>query len=273
MKKLSILLVLSLMVLACAKRPEVYATTGELATIQPTPATSTPTETSVVEAPTASLTVETPIQDIGNILFTGYWMKVVKAPDEFGSWRMDLYYQDGYNLTLITYFCVRGSDNNTPNGFYFIAVDRPTMYPNAVGGYSETMFSHNLLFKFSELGNWYFHSAPWNTEGYQGCPTRNTGGCVNMRDQDFRVLIYGDAYTNPYTGETIDLPEITVGAPVVIVDSDDSCTYLGQCMDLFQCKSGMTCFKYYTCATCDNDFESRWKKMSDLAPNLWSLEK
>jgi hypothetical protein len=234
-------------------------------------ATPTKTETQTA-APTLTPTA-TQIPDIGGIMFTGYWIKVVKAPDEWGSWRMYLYHQDGYNLTLIAYFCTRGSDNNTPNGFYFISVDRPTMYPNARGGYNETMFSHNLLFIFSELGNWYFHSAEWNAEGYEGCPTRNTGGCMNMRDVDFRSLIYGEVYTNPFTGETVDLPEISVGIPVVIVDTDDVCVYLGNCMDLFQCRDGLTCFRYYTCARCDNDYQARWKKIIDLAPNLWALEK
>ncbi len=231
------------------------------------PPTSTilPTYTNT-PLPTITLT-PTPLPNIGSVSYTGYWLKISKEFDPNGFQKMSLMYQDGFNLVEIAWFCVRASDNNTPDGFYFVAVDRPTTYPTAHGGYATTFFSHNLAIKLANR-SWYLHAAPWNESEAFGCPTNNTGGCVNMRTDDFKIIVEGGEYKNPITGETSQVPDISVGTPVIIVPSKTTCDYIGNCFDYFECKSGLDCFKRYTCQLCVLNAESKWEAILAQAPNL-----
>lgn len=225
--------------------------------------TSTATATML---PTATPT-QTPLPDIGGVSYTGYWLKLSKEFDANGYQKMKLYYQEGYNLTEVAWFCVRASDNNSPDGFYYIAIDRPTTYPTAGGGYATTFFSHNFAWKLS-FRNWYLHAAPWNQGVAYGCPTKNTGGCVNMRTEDFTLLVEGGEYMNPDTGIKAVIPDIPVGTPFVITAAETDCTYLGQCMQKFDCRDGLECFRKYTCQYC-SDYAAKWGAL--VSQNL-SLE-
>lgn len=266
MKPITMFLILFLFLSACS--PASVASSQEVlpkateAAVQTATAAPTVTPSPV---PTA-----TPLPDIGRP-YTGYWLKLVKVINDSGSQVMTLYYQDGYELAVIATFCVRAGDNNTPNGFYFIAVDRPTTYPTAHGGFQDTFFSHNFAWKLS-FRNWYLHAAPWNTKGVNGCPTAGSGGCVNMRTDDFNLLLKGGDYENPITGEKTVIPDVTVGTPFVIVDTDDACKYLGNCMNKMACKSGQECFRTYTCSYCKTNAVSKWNTLVALAPFLSTLD-
>lgn len=253
MKKVNIYAILLTLILsACGVRPTVVnAAATPTATVSIPTATVTPAPTQIpTQAPSP-----TPLPDIGKS-YTGYWLKLSKEIGPSGSQTMTLYYQNGYELTVIATFCVRAGDNNTPNGFYFIAIDRPTTYPTAHGGYATTFFSHNFAWKISNR-NWYLHAAPWNTQGIDGCPTNGSGGCVNMRTDDFNIILNGGEYKNPITGETTTVPDLGVGTPFVIADTENACTYLGQCMTTNKCVSGKDCFHQYTCEFCI-DWGTRW---------------
>jgi len=229
----------------------------QTATIYPTVApTLTPTL-----LPTATAT-PTPVPDIGGIEFTGYWLKLSKEFDSRGFQKLYLLYQDKTTIEVIAWFCVRGSDNNTPNGFYFIAIDRPTTFLRPSGGEATTFFSHNFAWKLS-YSNWYLHAAPWNIEGVYGCPTNSTGGCVNMRTDDFNFILNGGEYTNPDTGQISKIPNLSVGTPFVITENDRDCTYPGQCFNIFECRTGLDCFLRYTCQHCGETATSKWYSISD----------
>lgn len=234
--------------------------------------TRTPTKLPTVTATPRPTHTATPLPDIGGLPFVGYWLKVAKEFNEFGSHTMTLYYQDGYSLEAIATFCVRASDNNSPNGFYFIILDRGTVYSSAPGEYKTVYFSHNFGWKYATR-SWYLHPAPWNDAGEKKCPVNNTGGCVNMRPDDFDIILNGGAYTSPLTGETSTIPNLGVGTPFVIVDTEETCTYLGTCMDAMQCRTGRECFRKYSCEFCGPTWGTRYNDMLDVAPNLRILDK
>lgn len=232
------------------------------------PTLSLPTM-SIVDTPTilpSPTPTSTPLPEIGKP-YTGYWLKMEKDFQGSGYQVMKLMYQSGYDLVEVAWFCVRGSDNNTSDGFYFIAIDRPTTYPTAHGGYADTFFSHNFGWKFANR-NWYLHSAPWNDLGEEGCPIKNTGGCVNMRPEDFDVILNGGSYLNPITGVETVIPDLKVGTPFVISSENTSCQYLGNCMDVFSCKDGLTCFLTYTCQYCGSNAVSKWNELVVKNPDL-----
>lgn len=267
MKRVCLLIILFVLLTACTKTPKITSATVTFVPTQT--ATVLPSPTSVQTATPLPTPTEIP-PDIGRS-YTGYWLKLAKEIQSTGSQIMTLYYQDGYSLTVIATFCVRTGDYNTPNGFYFIAIDRPTTYPTAHGGYQETFFSHNFSWKLSSR-NWYLHAAPWNTLGINGCPTTGSGGCVNMRTDDFNILLNGGDYINPITGEETVIPDVTVGTPFVIMDVDSVCKYLGNCMKKMQCKTGQECFETYTCAYCKTNAVSKWQSLVALAPFLKTLD-
>lgn len=267
--KLVFLFLLLLAAASCNKAPVQVVVAQQNPITEPTYTPVLPTPT-IPAPPTAIPTLiptATPLPDIGPFTFTGYWLKLSKEFDANGYQKMRLYYQDGYNLTEIAWFCVRASDNNSPDGFYFIAIDRPTTYPTAGGGYATTFFSHNFAWKLS-FRNWYLHAAPWNQGVAYGCPTKNTGGCVNMRTEDFTLLVEGGEYGNPATGIKTVIPDIPVGTPFVITAADYDCGYLGQCMQKFDCRDGQDCFRKYTCQYC-SDSATKWETL--VSQNL-SLE-
>lgn len=266
MKKVLVTLFVTLiLVTACGTAP------NALATQTPSPTPTTYVAPTVTPSPTSTPTPSpTPLPDIGRP-YTGYWLKLDKEVTETGSQVLTLYYQDNYDLKVIATFCVRAGDNNTPNGFYFIAIDRPTTYPTAHGGFQDTFFSHNFAWKLAGR-NWYLHAAPWNTEGVNGCPTNGSGGCVNMRTDDFNLVLNGGDYENPITGERTIIPNISVGTPFVIVDSDSVCKFLGKCMQALACKTGDECWRTYTCASCTKNAVSKWNSLVALAPFLNILD-
>ncbi len=209
-------------------------------------------------------------QDIG-IKFKGYWLKITKNSGS-GSWGMDLIYQDGAILQTVASFCVHGSDDNTPDGVYFVVTDRGTTYPHAPG-YATTYFSHNYAFKVAKE-SWYLHPAPWNDKGVGGCPLKSSGGCVNMRPQDFDVIVNGGTYTNPLTDQVSEIPHLGIGTPIVVIDPSahgSSCDFLGQCMKVLECDSGLMCFKQFSCQYCV-DSVTRWKDILDIKPELRILD-
>lgn len=270
MKIISTFLILLVFLTACGSRPPTANATASPAATVVVP-TVLPTQTAtLVPTPTAPPTPTPTPPDIGKS-YTGYWLKLSKEIGPSKSQTMTLYYQDGYNLTSIATFCVRAGDINTPNGFYFIAIDRPTTYPTAHGGYATTFFSHNFAIKLANR-NWYLHAAPWNTMGINGCPTNGSGGCVNMRTDDFNILLNGGKYVNPITGEVSIIPDISVGTPFAIVATEGVCKYLGNCMNAMQCKTGGECWRMYTCQSCTTNAVSKWNSLVALAPFLKILD-
>lgn len=262
---LSLFILATILLTACgqtnAPRPLFRDTTTPQSTPSVVPATFTPTATfTPIPSPTFTPTA-TP--EIGGINYVGYWLKMTKDFNEYGSQTMTMYYQNGSELTVIATFCVRGSDSGTPNGFYFIALDRPTTYPTA-RGYETTFFSHNFGWK---LGNrsWYLHPAPWNDSGEAGCPLKSTGGCVNMRPDDFDIILSGGDYTNPLTGEKAVIPNLGIGTPFVITYHESDCKYVGECFNYFGCTTGRECFAKYTCQLC-GDPSPRYMNMLRQAP-------
>ncbi len=266
MKRIFYLFILATISLsACSSGSPSLETPTNTATPQ-----STPTETLVPFTPTPTLTptptitlTPTATPDIGGINYKGYWLKMTKDFNDYGSQTLTMYYQDGSNLTVIATFCVRGSDNGTPNGFYFIALDRPTTYPTA-RGYETTFFSHNFGWKLGQR-SWYLHPAPWNDAGEAGCPLKSTGGCVNMRPTDFDIILSGGDYTNPLTGEKSVIPNLGIGTPFVITYHESDCTYVGECFNYFGCTTGRECFAKYTCQLCTEP-SPRYMEMLRQAP-------
>jgi len=279
MKRIPALLILLVFTAACSSAPNTSAIA-----ISPTPAESVPQATipeptqppTSVPVPTATIVpTPTPVPvDIGTS-YTGYWLKLVKVEDPTGSQTMTLYYQDGATLTVIATFCVHAGDNNTPDGFYFIAIGRPTTFPHAPVGYKTVFYSHNYAWKYGfrngKSANWYLHSADWNKSGVNGCPTRASGGCVNMRTADFNILLSGGPYVNPITGETSTIPHLGVGTPFIIADSENACTYLGQCMPAYKCVSGKDCFHKFTCDVCI-DWGTKWDILAGENPSIKALD-
>lgn len=210
-----------------------------------------------------------PSESIRGIKYVGYWLKVVKNMNMYESWTMSLYYQEEDNITFVTDFCVRGSDTNTENGFYFLAEDRATKFV-VDGEYISS--DHNYVIVFAKE-SWYVHPAPGNNSGIDGCPTRNSAGCINMRPTDLDLLFFGGKYTNPFRGDLVDIPTIGVGTPLVIVDNNIACLWLGQCMQEAACKSGYECFKKFTCRYCTTaEAQERWAKVLRTNPNLEVLD-
>lgn len=205
--------------------------------------------------------------------YVGYWLKFDLTETSTGSQTLSIMYQDGYGkVAEVAWFCVHGATWNNSKGVYFIFLDRATYYPSAPRGYHSTWFPHNLAWKFFvEIGNEYLHEAPWNPDGPFTCPINDSHGCVNMRPQDFTVLHDGGSYTNPFTGETVNVPPIGVGTPMVVVKSADGCSTLENCMKTFQVSNGYDAFKKYTCALCV-DPGPRWTELVAQAPVLGLLK-
>lgn len=225
-----------------------------------------PTETDI-PAPT-STPEPSPTPENPGIAFHGYWLDVTKTNDG-GSWKMELKLQDGLSSEVVATFCVRGSDNNTPNGVYFVLTDRGTTYPHAPG-YADTFFPHNYAFKFAK-SSWYLHPAPWNDKGQNGCPVKSSGGCVNMRPEDFDVIINGGPYQDPVKNQNVEIPHLGIGTPMVITDEGNSCDLLGDCMKKLNCMTGYNCFRIYSCQYCV-DSGTKWENLEEVKPELYELD-
>ena len=265
MKKPLIVAFLAIFLIGCSRS----ATSANQLSSTPTPVSPPATPTAIPTATPTPVPTPTPLQDIGGVNFTGYWLKVIKTFDENGSQSMKLMYQDGYTLTEVATFCVRVGDTNTPDGFYYIVVDRGTTYPTA-RGYSTVFFSHNFGWKLA-LRSWYLHPAPWNDQGVGACPVKGSGGCVNKRPGDFDIILEGGEYTNPTTGKVSKIPNLGVGTPFIIVQNDAVCTYLGQCLTTYDCETGRDCFRKYSCQYCA-DWGTKWEGLLVAAPNLNILD-
>jgi len=218
------------------------ATSTQTATITPSP-TATPTATIT---PTA-----TPLPDIGGVEYVGYWVKLVKRRE--GPWNLHLYYQNKYELVEIAEFCAHGGVVSTRVGFYFIAMMKDTVFARAPSGFNDVLQRHNGMYKIAmQHDNLYAHAADWNDQGEYGCPIKDSAGCVNMRSEDFILLVGGGEYTNPKTGKVSIIPEgaFSVGTPFVVVENKEVCTYVGECFKAFGCTSLRDCWEKYTCKLC-----------------------
>jgi len=229
--------------------------TATMVTIEPTitmtpspTATATPSPTAT---PTATITPTATPPDIGGIEYEGYWVKLVKKYE--GPWSLHLYYQNKYVLTEVAEFCAHGGTISTREGFYFIAMMKDTIFARAPSGFNNVLYRHNGMFRiFMQNDNLYAHAADWNDKGEYGCPIKDSAGCVNMRSEDFVVLIGGGEYTNPKTGKISIIPEgaFSVGTPFVVVQNEEMCNYVGECFKAFGCTSLRDCWEKYTCKLC-----------------------
>lgn len=270
MRKLLFVIVLFLVSCAPKIQPEMKIVTHAVVSSTPTVLiASVPAVTSAVTLVATVTNTPIPSESLRGTNYVGYWLKVVKNEDSDVSWSMELYYQDEKSLTFITSFCVRGSDTNTKNGFYFLAEDRAARF-SVNGDYVSS--DHNYLYIFAKE-NWYVHPAPWNNQGVDGCPTKSSSGCINMRQEDLSILIFGGAYRNPFRGETVMVPTIRTGTPLVIVDDNLACLWLGQCMQVAACVSGWDCFQKYTCQNCtEADTKTKWAEILRSNSNIEMLE-
>ena len=222
---------------------------------------STSTPAPLVANPTPIVVVATTPAPIIDESFTGYWLKLSKPANQYNEQTLQLLYQSGQKVTVVSEFCVRDGKTKTPIGFYFLAVDKAARYSTAPKGYADTIFPHNFIYKFQKDSNFYVHPAPWNTTGEKGCPAIAGGGCINMRWGDFDVLHDGGTHTNPLTNETTTIPAIKVGTPFVIVENGASCSTLEECLRFYDSSSFHEAFVKYTCARCENA-EAEWQKMN-----------
>ncbi|KKU45567.1 MAG: hypothetical protein UX62_C0033G0004 [Microgenomates group bacterium GW2011_GWA2_46_7] len=162
-----------------------------------------------------------------------------------------MYRQDGDTLIEVASFCVHGAENNTQDGFFFLAAMRDTIFSRAPAGYNSVVYKHNAVFSiYAPDRNKYLHIGDWNDKGEFECPIKSTGGCINMRKDDFLVLHGGGLYVDPRTGKQAQIPAIEVGMPLVVVQTQSMCTTIGECYEVFGCTGLEQCFKQYTCKLC-----------------------
>jgi hypothetical protein len=183
-----------------------------------------------------------------------------------------MYEKDGQD-TEVAEFCAHSNFILTSKGFYFIVSDEPTVYPSAPG-YGGQVFPNNFNWLVVPGANKYIHSAPWNNSGPFNCPVNRSHGCVNMRPDDFNILVFGGTYVNPFTGEVSKIDPIKIGTPFVIVPTDNFCSNIANCMKALHCATGKACFSWYTCANCANsEVDSGWTKLVSEDPILSVLDK
>jgi len=230
-----------------------------------------PTAEPKVIAPTMVPTLELPKD------FEGYFLEFVQEVKDFHvperSQNLKLMYQKEGQVAEIADFCVHGSFWNTPVGVWFITEDKSTVYPSAPIGYKQTVFPHNFVWRENDAGNSYIHAAPWNDRGPHNCPLFISHGCVNMRPDDFDLLVFGGTYTNPFTGQVSEITPIKVGTPFIISPTAGFCTTVEDCMGKLKCTSGSECFEKYTCASCTDAVTKQiWSDLVAQAPSLAVLD-